>query len=304
MAKRETDKKKDYKQNQKPLPRFVATEPVELMKFLVLSMPYKSRDNIKSLLRNRQVLVDGKPHSQYNFIVAPGQAVEIGTSRAQDELHFRGISIVYEDDHIIVVDKHAGVLSVAVPNKNTPTAYNMLSFHVKKQNPSNKIFIVHRLDRETSGLLVFAKSEKIQMAMQENWLATITERSYLAIVEGKVTKTEDIITSYLTESKALIVYSSQNPEHGKKAITRYKVIKANEKFSMLKVDLETGRKNQIRVHMKDIGHPVAGDKKYGSVCDPIGRVALHAWILGFSHPVTGEQMRFETQVPRKFTRLV
>jgi 23S rRNA pseudouridine1911/1915/1917 synthase len=119
-----------------------------------------------------------------------------------------------------------------------------------------------------------------------------------------VEKAEDVVTSYLVESKALIVYSGQNPEHGKKAITHYKVLKSNNKFSLLKVDLETGRKNQIRVHMKDIGHPVVGDKKYGSVTDPIGRLGLHAWVLGFTHPITGEQMRFETQIPRKFTRLI
>jgi 23S rRNA pseudouridine1911/1915/1917 synthase len=304
MRKSINDNKQSRSGKFKPAPKLVVKEPVELMKFLLESLPGKSRDNIKSLLKNKQVIVDGNPVSQYNHLLMPEQIVEIGVTRAQDEMHFRGISIVYEDDSIIVVDKHAGVLSVSVENKNAPTAYNMLSFHVKQQNYSNKIFIVHRLDRETSGLLIFAKSEKIQALLQESWQNTIIERSYLAVVEGKVEKLEDTITSYLVESKALIVYSSQNPEHGKKAITHYKVQKSNDKYSLLKVDLETGRKNQIRVHMKDIGHPIVGDKKYGSATDPIGRLGLHAWVLGFTHPVTGEQMRFETTVPRKFTRLI
>lgn len=304
MQKRAQDKKRSFGGKSKPEPKLIVQEPIELMKFLIASLPHKNRDNIKSLLKNKQVTVDGKTVTQFNHPLEPKQVVEIGATRAHDEMHLRGISIIHEDDYLIVVDKHAGVLSVAVENKNTPTAYNMLSYHVKQQNPANKIFVVHRLDRETSGLLIFAKSEKIKELMQESWQNTILERSYLAVVEGKVEKTEGVVSSYLVESKALIVYSSQNPEHGKKAITHFKVLKSNDKFSLLKVDLETGRKNQIRVHMKDIGHPVVGDKKYGSVTDPIGRVALHAWILGLNHPITGEQMRFETQVPRKFTRLI
>jgi 23S rRNA pseudouridine1911/1915/1917 synthase len=304
MARNLKDPRKLQSKRNKSEQKFVVAEPAELMKFLIASMPNKSRDNIKSLLRNKQVFVDGKNVTQFNHPLESGQVIEIGTSKATDEQHFRGISIVYEDDYLIVVDKHAGILSVAVPNKSTPTAYNMLSYHVKLQNISNKIFIVHRLDRDTSGLLIFAKSQNVQDALQDSWHNTVIERSYLAVVEGKVEKTEGTVTSYLTESKALIVYSSQNPEHGKEAITHYKLLKSNEKFSLLKVDLETGRKNQIRVHLKDIGHPVVGDKKYGSVTDPIGRLGLHAWVLGFTHPVTNEQMRFETNIPRKFERLV
>jgi 23S rRNA pseudouridine1911/1915/1917 synthase len=301
---RKSDSKQAQHAKSKANPRFVVQEPIELMKFLIASLPGKSRDNIKSLLRNLQVIVDGNAISQYNHLLQPQQVVEIGLVSDQTEHSIRGITIVYEDEYLIVVDKHAGVLSVAAPNRSTPTAYNMLSFHVKQQDPANKIFVVHRLDRETSGLLIYAKSQKIQEMMQESWTTTVFERSYLAVVEGKVEKNEDVITSYLTESKALIVYSSQNPEQGKKAITRYKVLKSNNKFSLLKVDLETGRKNQIRVHMKDINHPVVGDKKYGSVTNPIARLGLHAWILGFKHPVTNEQMHFETQIPRKFTRLI
>jgi 23S rRNA pseudouridine1911/1915/1917 synthase len=151
--------------------------------------------------------------------------------------------------------------------------------------------------------MMFAKSEHVQQTLQKNWSDIVTERSYIAIVEGAPEKTEGTITSYLRESKALIVYSSQNPKDGTKAVTNYQVMRVNKDFAMLKVSLETGKKNQVRAHMQDIGHPVIGDKKYGSRTSPIGRLGLHAWILAFNHPVNGEPLRFETAIPRKFLRL-
>lgn len=279
------------------------TEPVELMKFLILQLPKKSRDNIKSLLANRQVFVDGKAIRQFNHPLVPGQEVQIRWNRIPEEKRYRGITIIFEDDDLIVIDKHAGMLSIATDNKLEETAYNMLSKHVKSRNRESKIFVVHRLDRETSGLMMFAKSEQVQHILQKNWSDIVTERSYIAIVEGVPDKTEGTITSYLRESKTLIVYSSQNPKDGEKAVTHYQMMRMNKEYAMLKVSLETGKKNQVRVHMQDIGHPVTGDKKYGSRISPIGRLGLHAWILAFKHPVNNELLRFETPIPRKFLRL-
>jgi 23S rRNA pseudouridine1911/1915/1917 synthase len=179
----------------------------------------------------------------------------------------------------------------------------MLSDHVKLRGSKNKIFVVHRLDRETSGLMMFAKSEEVKRILQSNWHDIVVERTYLAVVEGIPANEKGIITSYLRESKAMKVHSSQDPGAGEKAVTRYQVVKTGNGLSQLEVKPETGKKNQIRVHMQDLGHPIVGDKKYGSKVNPIGRLALHARVLAFNHPVNGEPMRFETSVPRKFDRL-
>jgi 23S rRNA pseudouridine1911/1915/1917 synthase len=192
---------------------------------------------------------------------------------------------------------------VATDKEKRRTAYAFLSSHVKAENPENKIFIVHRLDRETSGLLLFARNEKIKQQIQQNWEETIIQRTYVAVVEGEVSQDAGTITSWLTESKALKVYSSQNPQHGSKSITHYKKITANEHYTLLQLNLETGRKHQIRVHLQDLGHPVVGDAKYGSKEKPIGRLALHAQVLAFTHPITNTLSRFETPVPPKFMKL-
>jgi 23S rRNA pseudouridine1911/1915/1917 synthase len=277
----------------------------ELMKFLLSTLKGKNRNNIKSLLTNQQVLVNGKTERQYNFSLKPGDEIIISGERhvGQELLSARGFSIVFEDEHLLVIDKHAGILSIATKGEREYTAYNFLSRHVKYQNPLNKIFIVHRLDRETSGLMVFAKNSKTQKLFQENWNQTITERTYIAIAEGIVENDEGTIKSYLHENKSLVVYSTQDPQGGKLAITNYKVIKRSDQFTMLEVRLDTGRKNQIRVHMQDIGHPLINDKKYGASTNPIGRLGLHAKVLGFIHPITKEPMRFQTAIPRKFMRL-
>ncbi|MFM7023683.1 MAG: RluA family pseudouridine synthase [Flavobacteriales bacterium] len=291
------------RQPNKPNKVLKVTEKTELMKFLIASLPDKNRNNIKTLLRDRHITVGGKAESQFNFPLEPGQTVEVRWSKVPEAKAYRGISIVFEDDDLIVIDKHSGTLSVATDKEKRDTAYSMLSTHVKMQNADNKIFVVHRLDKDTSGLMVYAKNMKTQKLLQENWNDAVKERAYLAVVEGSVVKEKDTIQSYLKETSALIVHSSQNPAHGVLSITHYEVIKRSKDCSLLKVNLETGRKNQVRVHMKDIKHPVTGDKKYGAKFDPIGRLGLHAWILTFTHPVTGKEMVFKTPVPRKFLRL-
>lgn len=282
---------------------FPVTENALLMEFLMLKMPGRSRSKIKFLLSNKQVLVDGKVVSQFNHPLIPGQKIEISKERVQPEKRQKGFSIVYEDDDLIVIDKHAGLLSIATDKEKRATAYSLLSDHVKKQNEDNKIFVVHRLDRETSGIMLFAKSEKVKMKLQESWNDTIIERSYVAVVEGSVEKTEGVITSFLVEGKTFKVHSSLDPKRGKKAITNYKTLKSNKNYSLLKVNLETGRKNQIRVHMQDLEHSIVGDKKYGAMSSPIKRLGLHAQQLSFIHPTSGEKLFFETKIPAIFLKL-
>jgi len=283
--------------------QFKVPEDTELLVFLLTNITNRSRSDIKTLLRDKQIYVDGQPISQFNHSLKPEQVVEVKWKKAPEEQKLRGLSIIFEDQYLIIIEKQAGVLSIATEKQKDNTAYSTLSSYVKKQDPRNRIFVVHRLDRETSGLMMFAKSEKIQKLLQESWNATIEERTYLAVVEGYVEKKQDTITSYLVESKALVVYSSKNPEVGQQAITHYEVLSSNKNFSLLKVNLETGRKNQIRVHAKDIGHSVVGDEKYGAKTDPIKRLGLHAWVLAFKHPITKKDLRFESEIPLKFTNI-
>jgi 23S rRNA pseudouridine1911/1915/1917 synthase len=280
------------------------TDKVTLMPFLLSSLTGKSRDNIKSLLRNRQVLVNGEPVTQFNHELQPGDSIVISAARHTGGLMARNMRLVYEDEHVIVIDKNAGLLSMASDNEKYLTAYNILSTYVKSQKPSNRIFIVHRLDRDTSGLMVFARSEKVQSLMQRDWKRNVTARTYVALVEGEVTEPEGVIKSYIYESKALVMHSTRDPKRGDLAVTRFRLIKSGKEYSLLEITLETGKKNQIRLHMQEMGHSIAGDKKYGAMSSPIGRLGLHASVLAFIHPVTGREMRFESRVPAKFRRMV
>jgi len=280
------------------------TEPSTLMPFLLASLKDKSRDNIKSLLRNRQVLVNGKPVTQFNLQLNPGDQVVISPVRKGEGLIARNMRIVFEDEYLIVIDKNAGLLSMASDNEKYLTAYNILSGYVKGQKPSNRIFIVHRLDRDTSGLMMFARSEKVQSLLQREWKKNVTARTYVALVEGEVTEPEGVIKSYNYESKSLVMHSTHNPSSGDLAITRFRKLKSNKEYSLLEITLETGKKNQIRLHMQELGHNIAGDKKYGATTSPIGRLGLHASVLAFIHPMTGKELRFESRVPAKFRRMV
>jgi len=277
--------------------------PSILLSFLQLRFPDKSRTSIKSILKHRQVSVDHKIVTHHDHHLLPGQIVIINWGKVPEEIQYPGMKILFEDEYLIVIEKEAGLLSIATGKENEKTAYSMLSFHVKKEDPKNKIFVVHRLDRETSGVMLFAKSQEIQSLLQDEWKKTIMERTYLAVVEGTFKQNQGTITSWLRESKALIVYSGQDPEKGQKAVTHYKVLRQKEGYSLLEVNIETGRKNQIRVHMQDIHHSIVGDKKYGASTSPLRRLGLHAKILSFKHPKTGKIVRFETPIPSKFLKL-
>ncbi|PKM89814.1 MAG: RNA pseudouridine synthase [Firmicutes bacterium HGW-Firmicutes-12] len=284
--------------------RMQVLEPAELMIFLRERMPDQSRNNIKSLLTRRQVSVDGKVIYQYNHLLRAGQEVLVDWSHVKDKEVDEGLNIIYEDTELIVIDKPAGLLTIASDTEKEYTAYHQLMNYVRKTNTENRIFIVHRLDRDTSGVMLFAKNEEVKMLFQNKWKELMVERAYIAVVEGQIRKKEGTIKSWLSETKTKLMYSSSKPGEGLEAITHYKVLKNAAKYSLLKIHLETGRKNQIRVHMKDIGHSIIGDKKYGSKTNPIKRLALHAQILAFSHPVTKELMRFETEIPTKFLQLI
>lgn len=277
-------------------------EPAELMQFLLAKMGGMSRNSVKSLLSHRQVMVNGKVTTLFNTALKAGDTVLISSARGNIELTHPKLKVIFEDQYLIVVEKKEGLLTVTTGKSDETTAFSILKNYVKKASPQNRIYVVHRLDRETSGVIMFAKTREIQLALQENWHRVITRRVYVALVEGKVEKPEDTIVTWLTENeKSLKIHSSKVDNGGQQAVTHYRTIKSNDKFSLLEVELETGRKNQIRAHMQDIGHPIVGDKKYGSEVSPIGRVGLHARVLAFIHPMSLENVTFETHVPKTFT---
>lgn len=209
------------------------------------------------------------------------------------------MNIIYEDKTLLVVNKPAKKLTIATPKKELNTLYHEAREYVKKQNPSNKIFIVHRLDKDTSGIVVFAKDEKAKNYLQDNWNSYY--REYIAIVEG-IVKKSGTLKSYLAESKTLNVYSTKS-KNGKLAITNYEVLDNNKKYSLLKINILTGRKNQIRVQLSDIKHPIVGDKKYKSKTNPLNRMGLHANKLIIKHPITKKELVLEAKVPKIFLNM-
>jgi 23S rRNA pseudouridine1911/1915/1917 synthase len=283
--------------------RRVADAGRGLLQFLLESFPDKSRNLIKAVLRDRQVAVDDRVVTRFDFPLQEGQQVRVRWEKIPFNRLYHGIQVVFEDHDLIVIDKPAGLLTVATETEKRQTAYSILSDYVKERDAAARIFVVHRIDRETSGLLLFAKNEEIRDKIQHTWMSTITERNYVAVVEGKIEQAEGTVTSWLTESSAFRVYSSQKPGQGKKAVTHYRLISSSREYSLLSLSLETGRKHQIRVHMQDIGHPVVGDKKYGAESNPLRRLGLHARVLAFIHPADGCQHRFESAIPRNFLRL-
>ena len=267
--------------------------------------------SIKHLLARRVVKVDGSIETRIDTPVAAGAEVLIEQGRGNNALSHPKLRIVYEDDYLIVVEKQCGLLTVAAnPGGRETTALSILKDYVRREDRRNGIYVVHRLDRETSGLLVFAKTQELQNYMREWWHDLVTKRTYVAVVEGLMEKDSDTVTTWLTvDPKTTMVYSSPVDDGGKKAVTHYKVVRRSDKtgkdnYSLLELNLETGRTNQIRVHMASLGHPVAGDRKYGrGSVEVLDRLALHARILEFTHPVTEQSMHFETPVPRPFLNL-
>jgi tRNA pseudouridine32 synthase/23S rRNA pseudouridine746 synthase/23S rRNA pseudouridine1911/1915/1917 synthase len=216
----------------------------------------------------------------------------------------RGVEILYEDKDILVVNKPAGLLTVGTRTNKTRTAHYILADYVRKGSlrSRNRIFIVHRLDQWTSGVLVFAKSQYVKLRLQARWKET--EKKYLAVVHGSPARKQDTISSYLAQNKAYVVYSTTDAAKGKLAHTAYKVLKETKQFSLLEIDPLTGRKNQIRVHLTDIGHPIVGDRKYGKAPDEHKRLALHSKSISFKHPITSKPMTFETRLPAYFKELM
>ena len=278
-----------------------------LMEFMSASLHDAKRSDIKKWLKFGHFSIDGVVTTQFDAPVHPGSVVEFNITRPFVVFHHPRLKIVYEDDDIIVVDKGYGLLSVGTDSSNkskVETAYSILRDYVKSVHPSNKIFIVHRLDRDTSGLMVFAKNVEAKEALQHNWNNMVLERKYVALLDGELENESGEIRSHLAETSQHEVYSTEDASEGKLAITRYKVRRRGKGHTLAEFSLDTGRKNQIRVHARDLGCPITGDKRYGNGSGPLHRLALHAETLRFAHPVTRKDMNFTSPVPPQFYNFV
>ncbi len=280
-----------------------AAEETTLLPFLLGAVKGKSRNAVKNLLTHRQVLVDGKVVTRHDAVVGPENQITLlpPDAPAPAALPF---PICYEDEHLLAVEKPAGLLTVSTGKGQDRTVWRMVGDYVKIADPEGRVFVVHRLDQDTSGLLLLAKSLEAKERLQKNWDTAVKERGYLAVVAGRPPQREDVVRSWLRETRTHLVYSVDSPcKDGKEAITGYQVLKGNDSYTLLELFLQTGRKNQIRVHMRDLGCPVVGDKRYGGPKSPIGRLCLHAHKLTFVHPLTGQTIALRSRKPRDFNRL-
>lgn len=296
------NKKRPYRKDNTPRGRKVTVaESNTLLAFLFELLKEQSKSSVKALLAHGQILVNGNVTTQFDAPLEPGDEVMISYERGKVAFNNPLLNIVWEDEFLIVVNKKEGLLSVSTQKVRERTAFHILSDYLKKSDPRNKLFILHRLDRDTSGLMMFAKTRAVQEKMQSNWNDVITERTYVAVVEGRPEKDFGLINTQLKENDKARVYVVN--DGGKVSITRYKVLRSNGTYSLLELNLETGRKNQIRAQMEYIGHPIAGDFKYNAETSPAGRLMLHAQKLYFIHPETGEEMCFDTRIPDSFKSL-
>ena len=269
-----------------------------LLPFLLSHQKGKSRNNIKALLTRGQVLVDGQAVTRHDHPLVPGQTVFLRPRLQGGDLPF---PLLYEDADLLAIDKPAGLLSTANEREQERTAFRAVSDWLRDRG-EGRAFLVHRLDRDTSGVLLFAKSEAVQQRFQNEWNTLIRRRGYRAVVEGAPPEPAGTIRTQLRENRIHKVYSVRSG--GKTAVTHYQVERLGADYALLAVAIDTGRKNQIRVHFSELGCPVAGDKVYGAATDPLGRLCLHAHELSFAHPVTGAELLLRSETPRGFSRLV
>lgn len=280
----------------------VVKEEAPLLEWLLKNVN-ESRTKIKATLQGRGIRVDGKTVTQFDFTLQPGMKVAVSkTKRNQHSFKSRYVKIVYEDRWLIVVEKNIGILSMTAGHSSL-NVKSVLDDYFKKSRQKCTAHVVHRLDRDTSGLMVYAKDIETEQILEHNWHQIVYDRRYVAVLSGEVIQDEGTIENWLKDNKAYVTYSSPTDNGGKLAITHYHVMARTTEHSLVEFKLETGRKNQIRVHASDMGHPVCGDSKYGNGDDPLHRLCLHAWLLCFTHPVTGQPMEFETPVPTAFKQL-
>ena len=281
---------------------FQVTEEQPLLEFLLANVK-QSKNKIKLTLQGQGVKVNGKTITQFDYQLQPGMKVAVSkTKRNQQAFKSRYVKIVYEDRWLIVIEKQPGILSMAGGHSSL-NVKTVLDDYFKKSRQKCTAHVVHRLDRDTSGLMVYAKDMETEQVLEHNWHQIVYDRRYVAVLSGEMEQDDGTIENWLKDNKAYVTYSSPVDNGGKLAITHFHVLDRTTDHSLVEFKLETGRKNQIRVHAADMGHPVCGDVKYGNGDDPLHRLCLHAWLLCFEHPWTHQPMEFETTIPATFKHL-
>lgn len=282
---------------------YTVGEPQELLAFLMAQMPDTSRSRVKELLAHN-VYVDGRRTSQFNFPLQKGMKVTIEKASFKDRLRPRDLDIVFEDQHLLVVNKHEGLLSYS-KNPADKTVITVLNQYLDATHQRCHAHIVHRLDRDTSGLMVVSKSKEVSQRFEEDWKGMVFDRRYVAVAWGHIEPPKGEIRSWLTDGEYCVL-SSPTDNGGKLAVTHYEVRQTSRRYSLVDLKLDTGRRNQIRVHLRELKHPVVHDPMYGYKDDlsPVSRLCLHAYRLCFTHPVTGKRMKYETPVPSAFMKLM
>ena len=276
-------------------------ENAPLLEYLINNVS-ESRSKLKATLQGRGIAVNGRMVTQFDYQLKAGDKIIISRHKKQNQFKSRYVKIVYEDRWLVVVEKNIGILSMAAGHSSL-NVKSVLDDYFLKSRQKCRAHVVHRLDRDTSGLMVYAKDIETEQILEHNWHQIVYDRRYVAVVSGEMEQNNGTIANWLKDNKAYITYSSPTDNEGKYAVTHFQVLNRTTEHSLVEYKLETGRKNQIRVHSADMGHPVCGDMKYGNGDDPLHRLCLHAYMLCFTHPVTGEPMEFSTPIPTAFRSL-
>lgn len=283
--------------------RYTVSAPAPLLEWLLANVKGESKTKIKQTLQGRGIRVDGKTITKFDYPLRPGMKIAVSKTKKNNEsFKSRYLKIVYEDRYLIVVEKAVGILSMAAGHSSL-NVKTVLDDYFRKTRQNCQAHVVHRLDRDTSGLMIYAKDKQTELALEQDWHGTVYDRRYVAVVSGEMEEDEGVVSNWLKDNKAYITYSSPIDNGGKYAVTHFHTLARTTEHSLVEFRLETGRKNQIRVHTADMGHPVCGDIKYGNGDDPCHRLCLHAYVLCFYHPVTHKPMEFETPIPIEFRRL-
>lgn len=290
---------RNYSNQQHEYDHYTVGKPAPLLEWLLANIKGESKTKVKQTLQGRGIKVDGKTVTQFDYALRPGMKVSVSKSKKNDTFKSRYVKIVYEDRYLVVVEKNIGILSMAAGHSSL-NVKTVLDDYFRKSRQNCQAHVVHRLDRDTSGLMIYAKDKQTELALEREWHKTVFDRRYVAVVSGEMEEGEGTIANWLKDNKAYVTYSSPTDNGGKYAVTHFHTLDRTTEHSLVEFRLETGRKNQIRVHTADMGHPVCGDIKYGNGDDPCHRLCLHAYVLCFYHPVTHRPMEFETPIPSEF----
>ena len=281
---------------------YTVEEDAQLLDWLIANLKGLSRNKVKDTLHGRGIKVNGKIVTQFDYPLTRGMKISVSKSKKNDTFKSRYVNLVYEDPYLVVIEKKPGILSMAAGHKSLKVK-TVLDDYFRQTKQRCTAHVVHRLDRDTSGLMVYAKDMQTEQTLEHEWHNIVYDRRYVAVVSGEMEEDEGTIANWLKDNKAYVTYSSPVDNGGKYAVTHFHVLDRTTEHSLVEYKLETGRKNQIRVHSADMNHPVCGDVKYGNGDDPIHRLCLHAYMLHFFHPVTRARMEFETPIPSQFRML-